>query len=494
MSRDQPSHRAAPGGLAVAAAWVLAAALSAAGIGRYLNEVFTGIAPSERHVGLALVAAAALVASLALTVAWARRRPMPEASGRRRFLTGLGAALGGLATGGLAAFAPARGWMGTTAPALLPETPRTDPSPRSEWAGARIRSYRRLGRTGFEVSDISLGSAHIRGAAGERIAREAIERGVNYFDTAPDYADAGSEQALGRAMKGRRERMFVATKFCRPDGHLQAGADVRQYVEVVEASLRRLQTEYVDLVHVHACDTVERLLDPNLHEAFERLKEQGKARFLGFSSHTPNLETVANAAIDDGRFDVMMLAYHHGAWPHLGEIIARAHRRDVGVVAMKTLKGAKHEGLLERRPDGDSYAQAAFKWVLGNPDVSCLVISFFEPQHLDEYLYASGKRPSPGDLALLECYDQRIAQLYCRPHCGECLDSCPAGVPIADVLRHRMYLEDYGSPDVARRGYARLGEAAASCASCSGPCTSACPFGLPVRERMVGAHALLARS
>ena len=84
---------------------------------------------------------------------------------------------------------------------------------------------------------------------------------------------------------------------------------------------------------------------PNIHEAFDRLKEQGKARFLGVSTHTPNLEEVANTAIDSGRFDVMMLAYHFGMWPNFGHILEKAKQHDVGVVAMKTLKGARHADL-----------------------------------------------------------------------------------------------------------------------------------------------------
>ena len=280
------------------------------------------------------------------------------------------------------------------------ETPTEAPEPQARWSGSRIREYRRLGRTEARISDISLGSTKIRAEkGGEEIARRVIELGVNYFDTAPDYAEAGSELLLGRAMKGYRDQMFIATKFCTPQGHLPPSASVREHMEVVEASLKRLQTDHVDLVHIHACNSVERLLAPNTHEAFDRLKEQGKVRFLGFSSHTPRLEEVANAAIESGRIDVMMLAYHYGSWPQLGEIIDRAAENDIGVVAMKTLKGARHRGLLENRDEADSYTQAAFKWVLSNPNVAGLVISFFDPQHVDEYLYASGGRPTSEDLA-----------------------------------------------------------------------------------------------
>jgi predicted aldo/keto reductase-like oxidoreductase len=188
----------------------------------------------------------------------------------------------------------------------------------------------------------------------------------------------------------------------------------------------------------------------------------------------------------------MMLAYHHGIWPEIRDVVARARReQDMGVVAMKTLKGAKHHGLAGFRDDADSYAQAALKWVHSDPDVSCAVISFFELQHVDEYLAASGQRVDEGDLAVLERYDRLIAGTYCPPHCGACLSSCPEELPINDVLRHRMYFEDYRSERQAMDLYARLEKNAAVCAGCSAPCTGACPLGIPIRERMVGAHSLL---
>jgi aryl-alcohol dehydrogenase-like predicted oxidoreductase len=179
-----------------------------------------------------------------------------------------------------------------------------------------VQSYRRLGRTGWNVSDIVLGTGRIGGEDGEQIARLAIERGVNYFDTSPDYSGAGSEMAMGKAIRDvPRDRMFIASKFCTPIGHLPPGTPVPKYIEAVEGSLSRLGTDYLDLCHIHSCDEVARLMDENVHEAFDRLKQAGKVRFLGFSTHTPNLVEVVNTAIESNRFDVMMLAYHHGIWP-----------------------------------------------------------------------------------------------------------------------------------------------------------------------------------
>jgi predicted aldo/keto reductase-like oxidoreductase len=176
----------------------------------------------------------------------------------------------------------------------------------------------------------------------------------------------------------------------------------------------------------------------------------------------------------------------------LDRILERAAERDVGVVAMKTLKGAKHENLAAFRDDAASYTQAAFRWVLSNPKVSCLVVSFSKLAQVDEYLHASGTQLTAADGVVLARYDGAIAGDYCRPHCGECLDSCVASLPIDDVLRYRMYFEDYGAEKEAMRLYAALGESNASlCVGCPAPCAAACPHGVPIQEKMLTAHGRL---
>jgi ferredoxin len=101
------------------------------------------------------------------------------------------------------------------------------------------------------------------------------------------------------------------------------------------------------------------------------------------------------------------------------------------------------------------------------------VISLWESAQLDEFLFASGKRPGPQDHAVLRRYQQLTAGTHCRPHCGACLDRCPAGLPIHDVLHYRMYFEDYGAEKEAMRLYARLDTRANVCTGCSAPCASA---------------------
>ena len=494
--------------------WSVLAALVAASlvlswrvIGDHVARGFIGIDPIGNPIGPVIAVGAVIVLVWVLmglrlrqALLARRARKLGETSGpaqpaRRALLvngiSGAAAVAGAAATSGVGVFTAFRRWRGPFEEIFRGEVERTAPQQLAAWKEARVRAYRRLGRTGAMVSDISLGTGAIQGENGEQIARDAIERGVTYFDTAPDYSGAGSEEAMGRAMKGVRDRMFVATKFCTPQGHVPVGSPVDMYIGAIEGSLKRLQTDHVDLVHVHSCDEVERLMDPNVHEAFDRLKEQGKARFLGVSTHTPNLETVARTAIASGRFDVMMLAYHHGLWANLDALIDAAAAHDMGIVAMKTLKGARHQNLSDFRADAASYAQAAFRWVLSNPHVGCLVVSFFKPEHVDEYLYASGGKLAREDVAVLERYDARIAGTYCQPHCGACLDSCPEQLAINDVLRYRMYFEDYGREKEGMRLYAALERDARRCAGCPAPCEAHCPVDIPIRSRMLGADALL---
>ena len=131
--------------------------------------------------------------------------------------------------------------------------------------------------------------------------------------------------------------------------------------------------------------------------------------------------------------------------------------------------------------------------MLSNPDVSGLEVSIRDVEQIDEYLYASGESLSPADQALLERYDTLVTRDYCRPGCGQCLDHCPRGVPVDDLFRYAMYSEDYGSPERGRDLYAAVSadRSAAHCTACPAPCEAACPFEIPIRDKLARFHRLL---
>ena len=326
------------------------------GLGGYLQELLEGVDRAQIPLWPTIIFGILVLDSVAMTLWWALtlvraddKKDLQPASGRRKFLTGSAAVTGGVIGVAGASAARVSGWATVTGPALSGQVESTAPESKEAWRGAFVREYRDLGNTGLKVSDISIGSTRLhQNADPVGFLNSLLDRGVNYIDASPDYAPE-SEAIIKQAIAGRdRSKLVLATKFCTSDGHLRQGSSVAAYMQAMESALDRLGTDYIDVAHIHSCDNVDRLMDENVHEAVDRLREQGKVRFMGVSTHTPNLAEVANTAIDSGRFDVMMLAYHHGAWPTQQAIIERAANQGMGIVAMKTLKGAKHNGRVTR--------------------------------------------------------------------------------------------------------------------------------------------------
>jgi hypothetical protein len=197
-------------------------------------------------------------------------------------------------------------------------------------------------------------------------------------------------------------------------------------------------------------------------------------------------------AMRSDRFNMIMCAYNFESWPGQAEIFREAHERGIGAVAMKTLIGAYNSQLSDFTPtERRSFPQAAFNWVLSNPDVSGLIISISRFEQIDEYLYASGRAPESTDQALLEKYTRLVHHEYCRPGCGDCLDHCPHEIPVDDVLRYQMYARNYGRERQAMQQYARLQIDGSECTYCPAPCETASPFGLPIRKRLLASERQL---
>lgn len=152
--------------------------------------------------------------------------------------------------------------------------------------------YRPLGRTGVQVSKLCLGTMMF-GAWGNadhddsiRIIHAALDAGINFVDTADVYSAGESEEILGKALKGRRDNVVLATKFFVPmgDDPNQRGGSRRWIITEVENSLRRLGTDWIDLYQVHRPDP-ETDIEETL-SALSDLVQQGKVRYIGSSSYS----------------------------------------------------------------------------------------------------------------------------------------------------------------------------------------------------------------
>jgi predicted aldo/keto reductase-like oxidoreductase len=367
----------------------------------------------------------------------------------------------------------------------------------------KIRQYKPLGSTDLRISDISFGASQLRQEP--ELVSHALDLGINYFDTAESYTGGTSEETIGKALQGKRDRVYLTSK-----GHFSAHDSVNDMMQTLEGSLRRLQTDYIDVYFNHAVNDVERLKNEAFYTFTERAKQQGKIRYVGLSGHGGRLVECLEYALARQAFDVMLVAYNFGQdpsflqsltrnfdfiaiQPELPRVIKKAKAAGMGVVAMKTLRGARLNDMAPYQRDGVTFAQAAFRWVLSNTSVDALIVSMSSKSQIDEFVAASGSaKVSQQDMELLKRYVELHDATYCRPVCNTCEASCPEGVPIADVLRHKMYFEDYGAERMAMERYAGLSQHAAVCQSCTHQaCLNACPYGLPIPTLTRQAHELL---
>jgi predicted aldo/keto reductase-like oxidoreductase len=370
--------------------------------------------------------------------------------------------------------------------------------PRPEKKGM---SYRRLGRTGLLVSKVSLGSSPL---PDPELLRAIVDRGVNYIDTSHNYDNGNAERQIGRLLKAvGRDKVRVATKF-----HVTPRDTTGSIMGSVHGSLRRLAVDSIDILMIHGAETAGVLVDERVLEAFERLKREGAYRFRGLSCHA-NQDEVVRKAVDCGLYDMVQVGYNVfdiqetagevETYPdYLGAsgirgLLELAHSRNVGVIAMKTLKvGGRRQDLEKYRAGSSSVYQAMLKWVLEDKRVTSAVTEILNRQQMEEDLGAAGAYLTGEERAALVGLVREKGANYCHG-CARCRRACPSGVATTDILRALAYRESYGKPGRARDLYASLAaeERPSACRDC-GRCEKACPYGVAVRSRIREAARLLA--
>jgi predicted aldo/keto reductase-like oxidoreductase len=295
------------------------------------------------------------------------------------------------------------------------------------------------------------------------------------------------------ALAGHREQVVLASKTqCKVD------TDQAELMRALEGSLRRLRTDRIDIYFNHAVNEIGRLQNDEWYAFAETAKQQGKIRFTGLSGHGGNLVECIDYAVANDLVDVLLVGYNFGQDPAfyqrfirnfdfvapqigLPEVLDRARKKDIGVIAMKTLRGARLNDMRPFEYGGATTAQAAFRWTLRGGHVDALIVSMTSKEQIDEYVAASGgASPNAAELDWLDRYLASAPEGYCEHGCSLCESSCPAGVAISEVLRTRMYARDYADLELARGDYAKLEANAAPCDGCSAPCTGACPAGIDI--------------
>ncbi len=447
---------------------------------------------------------------------------------RRNFVRVGGAALAGGAVLG-ETVAPA---AASTGGSLFPAAPG---------GSVGIQRHRTLGRTGFQVSDVGMGTVPLRESA---VVRYAYDRGVNYFDTAEGYGNGTAERAIGEAMQHMdRARIFLTSK-CR----VREGDTEGTIVDRVRQSLERLRTGYVDAYSIHGPETVESLSHPGYHAAMKTLKAEGRVRFTGISYHGPqrpdqgSMGDVLTATAEDGRFDLVLMVYNFLNHDEADRILATCKANNVGTTAMKTApgvlrydpvdpdnlteeqeryvrrfieRGSSRESALERletqaqrqkdlydrtRPFVERYGLqteeqlrlGSIHWVIQNPDMHTACVAFTDFDLVDKVVALSGTALTAQEQQMLAECELALTDQYCRHGCHLCFESCPSAVPVSTIMRYVYYYEGQGREKIAMKKYADLeGGGASACLDCRAPCEGSCPYRIDIQLQMHRAHSLL---
>ncbi len=219
--------------------------------------------------------------------------------------------------------------------------------------------YRPLGRTGLKVSEVGFGAWAIGGnahgnsygptedAESIRAVRRALDLGCNFFDTADVYGWGHSEELLGKALEGHREEVVVATKVGGDFYHGGVRLNFRpDYIAfALERSLQRLRTDHVDLYQLHN-PPLEVLYDEAVLGVLEELKAKGRVLHYGISIHEPEEGTMA---MDTGRFEALQLPFNAMRQEWIQEVLPRAAKEGVGVIAREPLANGFLTGKYDER-------------------------------------------------------------------------------------------------------------------------------------------------
>lgn len=343
-----------------------------------------------------------------------------------------------------------------------------------EGAFPPVPVYRTLGRTGLKVAIVSFGAML---TPESEVIQAGLDMGINYIDTARKYMDGRNEEIVGKAVKGKRDKLFIATKT------LASSTSKKDIIENVETSLAKLQTDHIDVIQLHNVENKnkDRLVNPETREALVELRKQGKVRFFGITTHT-NQADILNALSDDPTkfFDTALVAYNFQSGPELKEAIARAAKAGIGIIAMKTQAG----GYTTEAMGKVSPHQAALKWVLQDTNVSTTIPGMKDMSMLKEDISVMGMKLTSADTEILERYSKAVRGSYCHL-CARCEPTCPRGVTISNINRSLMYAESYGSFALARETYNEIEPTASAgvCGSCRN-CVARCHNGIDIADKM----------
>lgn len=329
-------------------------------------------------------------------------------------------------------------------------------------------NYVRLGKTGLEVAAISFGGIPIQRADAQNakaVVDKLEELGINYIDTARGYTV--SEEYLGQALKGRREKFLLATK--------SMARDYEGMKRDIDISLSNLQTDFIDLYQIHNLPLKDFDLVFGENGAFRALTEAkaaGKIGHIGVTAHSvESMDKLVNEYSD--QIETLMFPYNIvEIQGH--EVLRRAREKDIGTIAMKPMAGGNLD---------DARLALRFIAASGVCDISIPGMGSVEEVEQNAAVADHLSPLTQEELAQVEQVRRELGNNFCR-RCNYCAP-CTAGISIPNAFLFVNYIRKYGLSDWPRARYASLDKHASDCIEC-GVCETRCPYELPIREMLKG--------
>ncbi len=331
--------------------------------------------------------------------------------------------------------------------------------------------YVQLGRTGLKCAAVSFGGIPIQRSDGAntKAVVDALEHfGMNYIDTARGYTV--SEEYLGAALEGRREKFILATK--------SMSRDYAGMKRDIGISLGNLRTDYIDVYQIHnlPLKDFEQVFGPEgAYRALAKAKAEGRIGHIGATAHSVDALKLLVEEYSD-RIETVMFPYN--IVENQGEeILGLARAKGMGTIAMKPLAGGNLDDW-----------KLALRYVAAAPCIDISIPGMGSVEEVERNA-AAAEELSPlteRELEQCEAVRRELGTRFCR-RCGYCAP-CTVGIDIPSSFLMVNYLRKYDLADWARTRYEGMAHHAGECVGC-GACESRCPYELPIREMLQGVAA-----
>lgn len=326
--------------------------------------------------------------------------------------------------------------------------------------------YTTFGKTGLRVSVVGLGGIPIQRTDVKgtiQVLDACEEAGINFIDTARGYTV--SEEYLGQALKGRREKFILATK--------SMSRNYEGMKADIEKSLRNLCTDYIELYQIHNIKTEAEFAlcfgEQGAYRALQEAKEAGKIGHIGATAHS--LEAFQRLVTEfDDRIESIMFPYNIVEAQGL-ELMKQCAEKQIAFIAMKPMAGGNLE-------DGT----LAIKYILSNPDCTVAIPGMGDVEEVRQNAAAADAGLlTPEEQERCSAVAAKLGQTFCR-RCGYCAP-CPRDIDIPTNFLLVNYLRRYDLGGWAKMRYDNMAATADDCIQC-GSCEARCPYELPIRAML----------